>query len=103
MFPMYCIMQPSCYCSARLYTKPFQTESNVSNNDVDGVFTQEHTYFHKLIAFLSKILTSSEKNYSFHDCELLVIIAYCKSWHHYIDGQWTVVITDYKPLVHFYT
>ena len=61
------------------FTKPFRIESNISETAVGGVFTKEHASVHKPIAFLSKALTSSKKNYNVPDCELLAIITYCKA------------------------
>ena len=99
---MQCIMQPSCSCSAR-FTKLLQIESNTSDTVVGGVLTQNNASVHKPIAFLSRTLTSSEKSYSVYNCELFEIIACCKACCPYIDGQKTVVITDYKPLIYLYT
>ena len=42
------------------FTKPFHIESNASDTTVGGVFTQENASIHKPIAFLCKILASSE-------------------------------------------
>ena len=43
------------------FTKPFQIKNNASDTTVGGIFTQLHASSHKAIAFLSNILTSSEK------------------------------------------
>ena len=85
------------------FTKPFHIEINASDTAVDSVLTQEHTFVRKTIAFLGNILTSSEQNYSVYDHKLLAIITCCKAWHPYIDGQWTVVLTDPKLLIHLQT
>ena len=85
------------------FTKPFQTESDAFDTALGGVFTQENASAHKPIAFLSKILTISEKNYSGQDFELLAIITCCKAWRPNTDSQHTVVIIDHKPLIYLYT
>ena len=69
------------------FTKPFQIGSDASETAVGDVFAQQHAFFHKLIAFLSKTLSSSEQNCSVYDCELLVVITCCETWCQYIDGQ----------------
>ena len=69
------------------FTKPFQIESDAFDTAVGGVLTQEHASIHKPISFLSKTLTSSEKNYSIHDCKLFAIITYHQAWRPYIDRQ----------------
>ena len=68
------------------FTKPFQIKSDAYNAK-DGVLIQEHAFLHKPITFLSKILTRSKKNYSFHNCELLAIVTCCKVWRPYINRQ----------------
>ena len=85
------------------FSKPFQIESEICNIAVDGILAQEHTYVHKLIALLSKALTSSEKNYSVHDDERCAIVTFCKTWRPYIDVQWTIVLIKHKPLIHLHT
>ena len=85
------------------FSKPFQIECDASDTAVGGVLTQEHDAVQKPLAFLSRTLTSSEKNYSVHDRELLAIVTCCKTWRPYIDGQRTVVITDHKPLTYLHT
>ena len=67
------------------FGKALRIENDTSNTAVGGVLTQEHPSVHKLIAFLSKALTNSECNCSFHDYELLAIVTGCKTWHPYID------------------
>ena len=85
------------------FTKLFCIESDASDNAVGGVLTQEHVPDHKHIAFLSKTLTSCERNYSVHDYELLSIVTYCKAWCSYINRQQTIGLTDHKALIHLQT
>ena len=61
------------------HPKPFKTESDASDTTVGSVLTQEHASFHKSLFVIGNTLTSSEKNYSVHDCELFTIIVYCKA------------------------
>ena len=69
------------------FTKPFCIESSAFDSAIGGVLTQEHASIHKPIAFLSKTLTKSERNYSVYDYKLLAIVTCCKAWCPYIDGQ----------------
>ena len=69
------------------FTKPFHIESDASDTAVDGVLIQEHAFVHKPIAFFSKTLTSRQKNYSVHNCDMLAIATCCKAWSPYIDRQ----------------
>ena len=81
------------------FSIPFQVECDASDVAVGGVLTQNS----RPIAYLSKTLTSAEKNYSVHDRELLSIVTCCKAWRPYLDGQRTTVITDHKPLTYLAT
>ena len=69
------------------YIKPFCIESGASDTATGGELTQEHGSFHKTIAFFSRTLTSSERNFSVPDHELLSIVTYCKAWRLHIDRQ----------------
>jgi len=40
----------------------------------------------RLVAFLSKSLNETERNYEIHDKEMLVIIQRLKSWRHLLKG-----------------
>ena len=69
------------------FTKPLQNKNDTSNTAVCGFFTQELSPVNIPIAFLRKISTSCKKDYSFNNCELLVVVIYCKAWRPYIDRQ----------------
>ena len=55
------------------------------------------------MAFWSRKLTGTERNYSTHDGELLAIVEAFKHWRHYLEGaRYTIeVITDHKNLRYF--
>ena len=57
------------------FTKPFCIKSDASDTAVGGALTQEHTSVHKSIAFLTRVLASSEQNYNVYDYELLANIS----------------------------
>ena len=61
------------------FGKPFQIESYASNATLVSILAREYVSVHKPITFPNKNITNSEKNYSFHDCNLLAIITYCKA------------------------
>ena len=67
-------------------TKPFSIKSDASDTAVRGVLTQKHESVHKAIAFLRKISTRSERNYSVNNLELLAVVTCCKAWCN-IDAQ----------------
>ena len=57
----------------------------------------------RLVAFISKSLSDTERNYKIHDKEMLVVIRYLEAWKHFLEG--TVVKfkiwTDHKNLEYF--
>ena len=55
------------------------------------------------VAFLSKSLNKTERNYEIHDKEMLAIIRGLESWRHLLEGaQFKFEIwTDYKNLEYF--
>lgn len=52
------------------------------------------------LAFLSKKLSSAQRQYSPYDRELLAIYAAIKHYRHMLEGRTFTIYTDHKPLVH---
>ena len=50
------------------------------------------------IAFASRTLSKSERNYFQLEKETLSIVFSCKKFHHYIYGQKFLIENDHKPL-----
>ena len=57
----------------------------------------------RLVAFLSKLLNETERNYEIHDKEMLAIIRGLEAWRHLLEGaQFKFEIwTDHKNLEYF--
>ena len=57
----------------------------------------------RLVAFLSKLLNETERNYEIHDKEMLAIIRGLESWRHLLEGVQSKfeIWTDYKNLEYF--
>ena len=57
----------------------------------------------RLVAFLSKLLNETERNYEIHDKEMLAIIRGLEAWRHLLEGaQFKFKIwTDHKNLEYF--
>jgi hypothetical protein len=55
------------------------------------------------VAFLSKALNPSKRNYEIHDTEILAIIRGLEEWRHYLEGARhpVEIWTDYKNLEYF--
>jgi len=41
----------------------------------------------RLIAFISKLLNATEKNYEIYDKEMLIVIRCLEAWRHYLEGE----------------
>jgi RNase H-like domain found in reverse transcriptase/Reverse transcriptase (RNA-dependent DNA polymerase) len=87
-------------------SKPYKFEADSSNYATGAVLSQEgeDQKWHP-VAFLSKSLSSVERNYDIHDKELLAIIRALEEWRHYLEGaQHKITIwTDHKNLEYFKT
>ncbi|GKD15469.1 putative reverse transcriptase domain-containing protein, partial [Tanacetum coccineum] len=57
----------------------------------------------KVIAYASRQLKISEKNYTTHDLELGAVVFALKIWRHYLYGIKSVVYTDHKSLQHIFS
>ena len=55
------------------------------------------------VAYISKSLSDTEKNYKIHDKEMLAVIRCLKAWRHFLEGAWIKfeVWTDHKNLEYF--
>jgi len=55
------------------------------------------------IAFISKALNKTERNYKIHDKEILGVIRYLEAWRHFLEGARLrfEIWTDHKNLEYF--
>jgi len=55
------------------------------------------------VAYISKSLSDTEKNYEIHDKEMLAVIRCLEAWRHFLEGAWIKfeVWTDHKNLEYF--
>jgi len=57
------------------------------------------------VAFISKSLNATKRNYEIHDKEILVVIRCLEAWRHYLEGAKLEfeIWTDHKNLQYFIT
>jgi len=57
------------------------------------------------VAFISKLLNTTERNYEIHDKEILAVIRCLEAWKHYLEGAKLEfkIWTDHKNLQYFMT
>jgi len=84
--------------------KKLRVEVDTSDYATEGVLSMEgEDGKWRLVAFLSKSLNETERNYKIHDKEMLAIIRGLKAWRHLLEGaQFKFEIwTDHKNLEYF--
>ncbi|SJL12771.1 uncharacterized protein ARMOST_16202 [Armillaria ostoyae] len=64
----------------------FRVEVETSNRAVGAVLSQQHEGKWRLVAFMSKALTATERNYEIYNKELLTIMLALSDWRHYLMG-----------------
>jgi len=84
--------------------KKMRIEVDASDYAIGGVLSMEcEDGLWRPVAFLSKSLNETERNYKIHDKEMLAIIRGLEAWRHLLEGaQYKFEIwTDYKNLEYF--
>ena len=84
--------------------KKIQIEVDVSDYATGGVLSIEcEDKLWRLVAFLSKLLNETKRNYEIHDKEMLAIIRGLEAWKHLLEGvQFKFEIwTNHKNLEYF--
>jgi hypothetical protein len=88
-------------------SRPFRIEADSSDFATGAVLSQQSPEDEKWhpVAFLSKSLSSVERNYEIHDKEMLAIIRAMEEWRHFLEGAEDrfEVWTDHKNLEYFMT
>ena len=84
--------------------KEFRVEVDTSNYATGGVLSIKCSdELWRLVAFISKSLSDTERNYEIHNKEMLAVVRYLEAWRHFLEG--TVVKfkiwTDHKNLEYF--
>jgi len=86
------------------YDKPFTLITNASDYATGSILEQEDAFGHSYpVAYFSKSLQPTERNYEIHDKELLAIIHSLKHFHHYLQGNkhHTKIFSDHANLQYF--
>ncbi|HVW99810.1 MAG TPA: reverse transcriptase domain-containing protein, partial [Candidatus Babeliaceae bacterium] len=86
-------------------TDPFRVECDASDYATGAILSQKQEGEWKPIAFMSKALSATERNYEIHDRELLAIIRSLEEWRQYLLGSPNKIeiFTDHKNLEYFLT
>jgi len=84
--------------------KEFRVEVDTSNYATEGVLSMKCSdELWRPVAFISKSLSDTERNYEIHNKEMLAVVRYLEAWRHFLEG--TVVKfkiwMDHKNLEYF--
>ena len=84
--------------------KEFRVEADVSNYTTGGVLSMKCSdEMWRPVAFISKSLSNTERNYEIHDKEMLAVIRCLEAWRHFLEGVAIKfeIWTDHKNLEYF--
>ena len=84
--------------------KEFRVEVDASNYATRGVLSMKcSNNLWGLVAFISKSLSDTERNYEIHDKEMLAIVRCLEEWRHFLEGMVVKfeIWTDHKNLEYF--
>ena len=74
--------------------KKIVLENDASEYGLGSVLMQDG----KPVAYASRTLSASERNYAQIEKEMLAIVFGLEKFHHYVYGNDILIITDHKPL-----
>ena len=84
-------------------TGQFKVEADLSNGTIGAVLSQKRDGKWRPVAFMSKSLTVTKRNYEIYDKELLAIMLALSEWRHYLMGamEEVEIWTDHQNLQYF--
>lgn len=92
-----CLQTPPIL-SAPDFDIPFEVHCDASNVAIGAVLLQKVDLEYKVIAYASRVLSHTERNYTTTEKECLAVIFALEKWRPYVQGQRTVVKTDHSSL-----
>jgi len=84
--------------------KEFRVEAGTSNYTTGGVLSMKCLdKMWRLVAFISKSLSDTERNYEIHDKEMLAVVRCLEVWRHFLEGTAIKfeIWTNHKNLKYF--
>jgi len=67
--------------------KEFRVEADALNYTTGGVLSMKCSdELWRPVAFISKSLSNTERNYKIHNKEMLAVVRYLEAWRHFLEG-----------------
>jgi len=67
--------------------KEFRVETDASNYATEKVLSMKcSNELWRLVAFISKSLSDTERNYEIHDKKMLAVVRCLEAWRHFLEG-----------------
>jgi len=67
--------------------KKFRVETDASNYATGEVLSMKcSNELWRLVVFISKSLSDTERNYEIHDKEMLAVVRCLEAWRHFLEG-----------------
>ena len=86
------------------YTLPFELHTDACQQGLGAVLYQEQQDGKRVIAYASRVLSKTERNYPAHKLEFLALKwAVTEKFHDYLYGHQFTVLTDNNPLTYVLT
>ena len=86
------------------YRKPFKVHTDASTTGIGAVLYQIHDGAERVVAYASRSLKPSERNYPAHKLEFLALKwAVTEKFHDYLYGATFEVVTDNNPLTYVFS
>ena len=84
--------------------KELRVEADASNFATGGILSikcEDDKW--RPVAYISKLLNETKRNYEIHDKEMLAMIRCLEAWKHFLEGSWSrfKVWMDHKNLEYF--
>ena len=88
----------TCLVNTPDLTKPFILDTDASGVGIGAVLSEKQCDKERVVAYYSRVLTKSDRNYCVTRCDILAVVDSTKHFHTYLYGTKFVIHTDHGSL-----